>query len=94
MANSSAVRPPSSSAAWKPADADRTDSPSTMIVKSPYRSSMCPAWNTGAPAARSAHTGTASSAATRTRNPAVAMVPWGRASRANHNTCSTEMPAA
>ena len=74
--------------------ADRTDSPSTMIVKSPYRSSMCSGWNTGAPAARSAHTGMASSAATQDRNPAMPTAPWGSASRANHSTCSTEMPAA
>ena len=69
MSGTSAGRAsPEASADWMATVAARIDSPSTISVSSPYRSAMCCGCHVVG-AARSAHTGTASSNAASARNP-------------------------
>jgi hypothetical protein len=86
------ARSPASSASWNATVAARIASPSTMMVKSPYRSTMwwgCHVVDTP----RSATTGTASSAAAITRNPARS-APSGTSRSSSHPTWHATMPTA
>src|SRR5919106_1404574 len=89
---SSAVSPPSLVAVWMASDAARTDSPSTMIVNSPYRSAMWPRCH-GVRPADSAHTGTRSSAAA-PRGATASHQPGGRTRAVTHPIWQTVTPVA